>query len=444
MTARPDCHGTSGADQQVFSFLNLDGRLVALIEREKTAMRTQIIAAAFCTSILFHGAHADALPPGPGGELVEAICTGCHGTRQIERSVGYTRDDWATLADAMIDLSGDPGTRDVIVNYLATNFPPGNARPAVEVPGPLKLHFEEWVVPTLGQRARDPVEDLDGMIWWVGQWGDILGRLDPGSGEMVEFELPVGAKPHSVEVGPDGGIWYTGNKNATIGRLDPELGEIAEFSMPELEARDPHTHVFDADGILWFSLQSSNMVGRLDPATGEVRLAKAPTPNSRPYGVKIAADGIVWVACNGSNCLLKIDPATMEIMEITLPEAGTTVRRLDIAPDGKIWWVNSALGRLGRYDPSTGNVDEWPSPSGPKSHPYAIAFFRGAVWYNESGVRPDMLVRFDPASEAFQSWAIPSGEIHAGILRHMRVSRDGSALLIHQTATNRIARVTVE
>jgi virginiamycin B lyase len=65
----------------------------------------------------------------------------------------------------------------------------------------------------------------------------------------------------------------------------------------------------------------------------------------------------------------------------------------------------------------------------------------GIVWYNESGMRPDMLVRFDPKTESFQSWPIPSGDIHAGIVRHMRPTRDGK-LLIHQSSTNRILLVT--
>ena len=59
------------------------------------------------------------------------------------------------------------------------------------------------------------------------------------------------------------------------------------------------------------------------------------------------------------------------------------------------------------------------------------------------GQRPDALVRFDPATETFQSWAIPSGGIHAGIIRHMRATREGN-LLIHQSSTNRIILVTVK
>ena len=45
------------------------------------------------------------------------------------------------------------------------------------------------------------------------------------------------------------------------------------------------------------------------------------------------------------------------------------------------------------------------------SHPYAIAVVDGIVWSDESGKRPDMLVRFDPGTETFQSWAVPSGDI---------------------------------
>jgi len=157
----------------------------------------------------------------------------------------------------------------------------------------------------------------------------------------------------------------------------------------------------------------------------------------------LSADGSPWVCCNGSNCLVKIDPATMAMREYKLPDPKTTVRRLDFASDGMIWYVNSSQGRLGRLDPKTGQVKEWPSPSGPKSHPYAIAVVDDIVWYNESGQRPDALVRFDPATERFQSWAIPSGGIYAGIVRHMGPTRDGN-LLIHQSSTNRIILVTLK
>ena len=131
----------------------------------------------------------------------------------------------------------------------------------------------------------------------------------------------------------------------------------------------------------------------------------------------------------------------MALKEVKVPGEKATVRRLDFDRDGMLWYVNSGMGMLGRYDPKTGDIKEWPSPSGPGSHPYAIAVVNGIVWYNESRQRPDTLVRFDPKTETFQSWEIPSGGVHAGIVRHMRATRDGN-LVLHQSSTNRIILMT--
>lgn len=384
---------------------------------------------------------ADAqLPDGPGKELVEGVCTACHQTNQILGSSGYTREGWQELTATMVDLSASAADQAQILDYLAAHFPPNGRRAPKAMPGDVQIMFKEWQVPTLGQRSRDPVEAPDGSIWWAGQWGNLLGRIDPATGEMREFPLPEGSLPHTVTMDPAGNAWFTGNGNGTIGKLNPSTGELTVYRMPDPAAGDPHTAEFDRSGILWFTVQQGNMVGRLDPATGEIRLAAMKTPGARPYGIKIDAAGVPWVACNGSNCLVKVDPDTMALTEIALPIPATTVRRLDVAADGTIWYVNSSQGRLGRLDPKTGKIREWPSPSGPTSHPYALAVVNGIVWYNESGMRPDMLVRFDPATERFQSWPIPSGKVYAGIVRHMRPTRDGD-LLIHQSSTNRIILV---
>jgi virginiamycin B lyase len=383
------------------------------------------------------------LPAGPAKGMVEGVCTGCHQPSEILRSSGYTKDGWRELTSTMVDLSASPAEREQILDYLATNFPPNPNRVAKAVPGPREVEFKMWQVPTLGQRSRDPVEAPDSGIWWAGQWGNLVGRLDPKTGATKEYPLPPNALPHTVTPDRDGNVWYTGNRNGTIGKLDVKTGQITEYKMPDPAAKDPHTAVFDEKGRLWFSLQISNMIGRLDPATGDIKLVKAPTAGSRPYGVVLDANQNPWVACNGSNCLLKVDPETMAVVEYKLPSSGSTVRRLDIGPEGYVWFVNSTLGRVGRLDPKSGQVKEWDSPSGPKSHPYALAAVDGIVWYNESGVRPDMLVRFDPATETFQSWPVPTGGIYAGSIRHMRPTRDGS-LLIHQTSTNRIGIATVK
>ena len=57
---------------------------------------------------------------------------------------------------------------DELSAYLATHFPEKPERRPTLVPGDTKVTFREWVVPTLGQRPRDPLQTADGTIWWAG------------------------------------------------------------------------------------------------------------------------------------------------------------------------------------------------------------------------------------------------------------------------------------
>ena len=164
-----------------------------------------------------------------------------------------------------------------------------------------------------------------------------------------------------------------------------------------------------------------------------------PTPDARPYGVIVNSQDVPWVAYNGSNKLARIDPATLAVREYATPTPDSRIRRLDVLRDDTIFYGDSR-GYLGRLDPKTGAFKEWPSPSGANSSPYALVVVNDIVWYNESGMRPDALVRFDPKTERFQSWAIPSG---IGIVRHMRATPDGN-IVIHQSSSNRVGLVTIE
>jgi len=377
------------------------------------------------------------LPAGPDKELVDAACVACHQHNVIVGSAGYDHEGWRYLIGQMIRLPQPQ--QDAVVQYLATHFPATTARRPMLVPGETQISFQEWTVPTLGQRPRDPLQREDGTIWWAGMYASLIGRLDPKTGEMREYRLAPDARPHGIVADDAGNIWYTGNGNGTVGKLDPATGEIDVYPMPDPAARDPHTPIFSRDGTLWFTLQNSNMVGRLAPDTGEIRLVTMPTERARPYGIKEDSEGALWIAYNGSNKIARVDPATLAIREYATPTPESRIRRLALASDDTVWYVDSARGYLGKLDPSSGEFQTWPSPSGRGSHPYAIEVVDDIVWYNESNQRPDALVRFDPRTERFQSWAIPSG---IGIIRHMRATPDGN-LVIHQSSTNTVGVVEI-
>ena len=179
------------------------------------------------------------MPEGKGKVQVEAVCGACHATSLIQNSSGYTRDHWKSLTAMMIDLSKQPDTQNEILDYLTTNFPPNTNRAAKAVPGPFEVKFTEWVLPQLGQRSRDPVQHPDGSIWYAGQFGNLIGRLDPVTGQAKEYTLPPNTLPHTVILDNDGTPWFSGNKNGTIGKLDP--GAVGEgFEAVYLKALQEH------------------------------------------------------------------------------------------------------------------------------------------------------------------------------------------------------------
>jgi virginiamycin B lyase len=296
------------------------------------------------------------------------------------------------------------------------------ASPKTDV-GELKITIKEWDVPTKGAHPHDPAVGMDGALWFTEQMQNKIGRVDPSTGAFKEFPLKVdNSGPHGLVADSEDNIWFTGNFKAYIGKLDAKTGEVKEYKMPDKKAEDPHSLVFDADGMLWFSVQVGNFVGRLDPRSGKIDLVNVPTANAHPYGIQVNSQGIPFFCEFFTNKLASIDPKTMAIREYPLPE-GVRPRRLAIDGNDLVYFTDYERGHLGRLDPKTGEVKMWNSPAGAGSNPYGIAITPdGMVWYSESGVKPNTMVRFDPKTEAMARTNIPSG---GGTVRNMAATVDG-------------------
>jgi virginiamycin B lyase len=401
------------------------------------------IAAVWLASVggvFAQGANAVVFPDGPGKEIVTTVCNGCHNADRVRQ--GYTPEGWHTVVRMMLNAGAPipPDQVETVTQYLTQNFPE-RARPAaVHVDGPVKVKFTHWKVPTPGSRPHDPAVAPDGAIWWSGQTANTLGRLDPKTGETKEYPITMPMSgPHGLIADHDGNIWFVGNRAGYVGMLDPKTGNIKEYVMPDPKARDPHTPVVAQDGRVWFTLQNANMVGRIDPKTGEIKLVTAPTPRSKPYGLKINAKGVPIYCAFGVNRIATIDPETMKITEYQLPDPATRPRRIALIGDDVVYYTDYSRGALGRINLTTLEMKEWPSPSGPKSQPYGIAATNGIIWYDESAAKPNNIVRFDPKTEKFQTFAIPGG---GDIVRHMVVDSAGNPILAESLANN-VARVEI-
>ena len=183
----------------------------------------------------------------------------------------------------------------------------------------------------------------------------------------------------------------------------------------------------------------SNKLGRLDPKTGDVKIVDSPTPRSNPYGMVLDSKNNMWYCEFNAPKIARIDSKTMAIQEYTLPNPDSRPRRVAISDDDMIYYADYSRGFLGRLNTKTGDVKEWASPGGPRSQPYGIVFLNGIVWYSEGAVKPNTMVRFDPKTEKFQTWAIPAG---GGVVRNMMVTKDGN-IAIAESALNIVGLVEI-
>ncbi len=315
-------------------------------------------------------------------------------------------------------------------------------RPTAAVPASAttQVSFKEWPVLTAGAFPHDPLATADGALWYAGQQASLLGRIDPKSGSIKEYRTDVpDSGPHGLVADSAGNIWFTANYAGYVGKLEPATGRITAFRMPSAEARDPHTPIFDQHGILWFTVQAGNMIGRLDPRTADVKLTRVPTEHALPYGIVVSSKGVPFFAEFGTNKIGSIDPGTLTIREYVLSDKSARPRRIAITGDDILWYSDYVRGFLGRLDPKSGATHEWPSPGGAQSGPYAITALGGIIWYSESGVTPNTLVRFDPGSRTFQSWVIPSG---GGVVRNMMPTPDGN-LVLAESGVGKVALAVV-
>ena len=406
-----------------------------------TSRSSAMLMAAVAGMLWSAPAQAQTLPEGNGKELVQTVCRQCHGLGEIFQS-GYQGDDWKRIVPLMVGygaaLTGDQ--MPVVIDYLAKNIVPTPKPEPALVPGTVEAHITEWRLPEAGAWPHDAYVTRDGMVWYSAQNTNKLGRFDPKTQQFKEFDLKTPKSgPQSMVDDAEGNIWFTPADAKYIGKLDPKTGAITEYPLPDPTASHPHTPVLDGKGNIWMTVSGKSHLAKLVIRTGEIKMVSTKTPNANPYGIAVNSQGVPFVTLFNTNKLASVDPATMEVREYTLPNPETRPRRIAITPDDMVWYTDYARGYLGRLNPKTGEVKEWRSPSGDKSAPYGISVIKGVIWYSESEASPNTVVRFDPKSEKFQSWAIPGG---GNIVRNTSATRDGGFVLAN-SLTNEVTLVRV-
>ena len=217
---------------------------------------------------------------------------------------------------------------------------------------------------------------------------EVIFKLDPSDGSITPFPLPIDSGPSRMTTG-FGYVWYTAIPHNAIGRLDPVTGDVVEYPIPTADS-DP-VGITTGFGAVWFTevFENARKVGRLDPATGEItEYPMLQQTGAQCCGVATGFDA-VWYTASTGNAIGRLDPATGKIVEYRLPNPGSAPVEIVAGPDA-MWFTEISGNRIARLNPRTGAITEYPIPW--IAGPFGIA--EGSVWFSAS--RGGSIGRLDP------------------------------------------------
>lgn len=212
----------------------------------------------------------------------------------------------------------------------------------------------EWSSHDVGMYAHSIAVGPDGRGWVNGHFThapERIAAVDAASGDVEFFQVPpdpTGADgestiPYGLRVGPDGTVWGTQLRGNRLIRLDPATGDVDQWSLPVSHA-GPRRPDVGVDGAIWIPLYSANALARFDPVTEEFRVWDFPVDGALPYVARVdRRRGTVWIGTGHGDVVASFDPDAEAFTLYPLPTRGALIRHLDVDEErGEVWFAYGA------------------------------------------------------------------------------------------------------
>lgn len=239
-----------------------------------------------------------------------------------------------------------------------------------------------------------------GEIWIAASYDNKIIRFDTATTEIREYAiLGENSWPFNIAIGPDKHIWFTQRAGGKIGRLNPSSGKVKDFELPTKHSGPAGLAIDQSNGTVWFTQAYADGIGRLDPSTGKVQEFKMGTQSSGmingPAGLTIAPDGGVWFA-KLEGKLGHIAPGSSVIDLVDVPAGAARPAGIIAGDNGDIWTMALDGNQILRYQATdkhftvypipVGSADTFPSkpPLAKTSRPFGLALdSKGNFWFSQ-------------------------------------------------------------
>ncbi len=373
-------------------------------------------------------------------------CTDCHSLRRIfeskhtaadflkvfERMGGYYPGASGLQPQRLVGAHRRPpvpgNVTQPFAEYLASvnlSSAPKHAFPLAAAPRAqgraTRVIITEYDLPRPEIQPHDVVVAPDGMVWYSHFGEQFLSKLDPQTGKITDFPIPV-QKPGypmgtlDLELDQDGDLWIGLMYQTGVARFDRKTETFRIYPIPqEWQAEATQQSHFSVaatkvDGKAWVKNSDRSQVMRLDVATGKYEnLGTFRNPqNDRPigiYGIYADQQNNAYILEFPFGGIGKIDAKTGKVAFYPTPTPNSRARRGRVDAQNRLWFAEFGGNGIAMFDPVTEKITEWKKPL-PWEAPYdVVADKNGEAWeVNESS---DRVGRLDPRSGEFTNYPMP-------------------------------------
>ena len=281
-----------------------------------------------------------------------------------------------------------------------------------------RVIYTDYALPQKTRQPHDVIVDSAGVVWYAAFGEPILGKLEPRTGKVVEYTVPVlkPAAPKGIlgmRFDEDENLWLALQFQGGIAKFDKTTETFQTWSLPP-ELNGDHVQInqvspgkHHVDGKVWLQDAGTYTVLRLDVRSGKFEVFepyKIPRPNV--YDVIPDANNNGYFLPLGSEEIGRIDAKTGAIAMWKTPTAQSGPRRGMMDGQGRLWFGENRADRIGMFDTRTNRFQEWPAPT-PGAWPYDVTIDRnGEVW--SGGEYNDRILRMNPTTGQFIEYLLPA------------------------------------
>ena len=286
-----------------------------------------------------------------------------------------------------------------------------------------KVIITEYDLPRKEALPHDAIVDSQGMVWYSDFGSQFFGKLDPKTGKIVEYPVPLmdPKEPRgALDIGldPEGKIWQGTMYQGVFARFDPKTEKFETWKSPKFGQGDAARTAMvtptrlNVDGKVWVGADDEYQV---DLKTGQWTAIdyKRDIPKDSPlfnrnfgsYGVAVDSKNNFYGLNLGGEFVTRVDAKTMKATPFATPTRNSGPRRGHMDDQDRLWFAEFRGNNIGMFDTKTEKFTEYKVPT-PWTNPYDATLDKaGYAW--TGGMSNDHIVRVNTHTGEVTEYLLP-------------------------------------